>query len=69
LEVVLWYLLASSHVIANRVRIIRLLDERSRTANELATDLDLDYKTTQHHLDVLMENNILRRTDNDPAAD
>jgi len=67
--VVLWYLLASSHVIANRVRIIRLLDERSRTANELATDLDLDYKTTQHHLDVLMENNILRRTDNDPAAD
>ena len=66
---VLWYLLASSHVIANRVRIIRLLDERSRTANELATDLDLDYKTTQHHLDVLMENNILRRTDNDPAAD
>lgn len=68
MEGVLWHLLASSRGSANRVRIIRTLEERPRNANELATELDLDYKTVQHHLDVLMENNVLRRTDNEYAA-
>jgi DNA-binding transcriptional ArsR family regulator len=68
MEGVLWHLLASSRGSANRVRIIRSLDDRPRNANELATELDLDYKTVQHHLDVLTENNVLRRTDNEYAA-
>ncbi len=68
MEGVLWYLLASSRGSANRVRILKTLDEQPRNVNQLATELDLDYKTVQHHLDVLMENNVLRRTDNDYAA-
>jgi predicted transcriptional regulator len=68
MEGVLWYLLASSRGSANRVRILNTLDEQPRNVNQLATELDLDYKTVQHHLDVLMENNVLRRTDNDYAA-
>jgi DNA-binding transcriptional ArsR family regulator len=68
MEGVLWYLLASTRGSANRVRIIRALDEQPRNTNQLATELDLDYKTVQHHLDVLVENNVLRRTDNDYAA-
>lgn len=28
-------------------------------ANQLSNELDLDYKTTQHHLELLVENNVL----------
>lgn len=68
MEGVLWYLLASTRGSANRVRVIRALEERPRNANQLATALDLDYKTTRHHLDVMVENNLLRRTNNDYGA-
>ncbi len=68
MEGVLWYVLASSRGGPTRVRILRALEERPRNANQLATDLDLDYTTIRHHLDVLMDNNVVRRTDNDYGA-
>lgn len=61
MEDVFWYLLASSRGGETRVRILRLLEDQPRNANELASELDLDYTTVRHHLDVLMENNVLRR--------
>ncbi|UTF53468.1 winged helix-turn-helix domain-containing protein [Natronosalvus rutilus] len=68
MEDVLWYVLASSRGGPTRVRILRALEERPRNANQLATELELDYTTIRHHLDVLMENNVVRRTDDDYAA-
>ena len=68
MEDVLWYLLASSRGGDSRARIVRAIDERPRNANQLAEKLDLDYTTVRHHLDVLMENNVVRRTDDDYAA-
>jgi DNA-binding transcriptional ArsR family regulator len=68
MEGVLWYLLASSRGGTTRVRILRALDERPRNANQLATELDLDYTTIRHHLDVLMKNKIVRRTGDGYAA-
>lgn len=68
MEGVLWHLLASSRGGPTRVRIVRALDERPRNANELADLLDLDYTTVRHHLDVFLENNVVRRTDDDYAA-
>jgi DNA-binding transcriptional ArsR family regulator len=65
---VLWYVLASSRGGPTRVRLLQALDERPRNANELATELDLDYTTVRHHLDVLMDNNILRRSGDEYAA-
>ena len=65
---VLWYVLASSRGGPTRVRILRAIDERPRNANQLATELDLDYTTIRHHLDVLMENNVLRRSGDEYAA-
>ncbi len=59
MEGVLWQLLASSRGAHNRVRIIQLLDERPRNANELAENLELDYTTVRHHLDVLIENKVI----------
>ncbi len=68
MEGVLWYVLASSRGGPTRVRILRALDERPQNANQLATELDLDYTTVRYHLDILMDNNVLERTDNDYAA-
>lgn len=59
MEAVLWHLLASSRGAPNRLRILRLLDERPRNPNELADDLDVDYTTVRHHLDVLAENRVV----------
>lgn len=65
---VLWYVLASSRGGPTRVRILRALEERPRNANQLATELDLDYTTIRHHLDVFMDNNIVERSGDDYAA-
>lgn len=65
---VLWYVLASSRGGTTRVRLLQALDERPRNANELAEELELDYTTVRHHLDVLMENNIVRRPTDEYAA-
>lgn len=65
---VLWYLLASSRGGPTRVRILRAIEERPRNANQLADVLDLDYTTVRHHLDVLMENNVLDRSGDEYAA-
>ncbi|WP_255190705.1 winged helix-turn-helix domain-containing protein [Natronobeatus ordinarius] len=58
---VLWYLLASSRGGETRTRILRVLQERPRNANQLSEELDLDYTTVRHHLDVLMENNVVQK--------
>jgi DNA-binding transcriptional ArsR family regulator len=68
MEGVLWYLLASSRGGRSRSRILRALEERPRNANQLSEALDLDYTTVRHHLDVLVENSVLRRTDDDYGA-
>jgi DNA-binding transcriptional ArsR family regulator len=68
MEAVLWYVLTGTRGGENRVRILRALDERPRNANQLAEDLDLDYKTVRHHLDVLMDNDILTNSGDDYGA-
>jgi DNA-binding transcriptional ArsR family regulator len=68
MEAVLWYVLTGTRGGENRARILRALDERPRNANQLAEDLDLDYKTVRHHLDVLMDNDILTNSGDDYGA-
>lgn len=56
---VLWWLIGGTRGGKNRLRIVRTLDETPMNANQLSKALDLDYKTTQHHLELLTENNVL----------
>lgn len=52
----LWHLIAGTRGGVNRARILHMLRESPRNANDLASLLRLDYKTVRHHLDVLREN-------------
>jgi Bacterial regulatory protein, arsR family. len=61
MEDVLWYLLASSRGGNSRALILDALADQPENANQLADKLGLDYTTVRHHLDILVENNVLRR--------
>jgi DNA-binding transcriptional ArsR family regulator len=64
MEGVLWYLLAGARGGPNRCRILEALRDRPRNANQLAEDLELDYTTVRHHLDLLVEHDLV-----EPAGD
>ncbi|WP_435347642.1 winged helix-turn-helix domain-containing protein [Haloarchaeobius sp. HRN-SO-5] len=68
MEKALWYLLVGTRGGENRVRIIRSLDERPRNANQLAEDVGVDYNTVRHHLDVLLEHDVLEKGGEDYGA-
>lgn len=65
MEQLLWYLLAGTRGGLNRIRILEALNERPRNAHQLSEHLKLDYRTMRHHLDLLIENNVLARPTGD----
>lgn len=56
---ILWYLIASSRGGVNRAKIIDMVNSRPANANQIASELKLDYKTVLHHLKVLSENGLI----------
>lgn len=58
-ERLLWWLVAGTKGGGTRAIIIAALKEMPRNANQLASELDLDYKTIRHHLGVLLKNGIV----------
>ena len=68
MEAVLWQVLAGTRGGPNRARILRALSDRPRNRNQLAEDLDLNYKTVEHHLGVLERNSLVTCTDSDYGA-
>ncbi|MCS6770113.1 MAG: winged helix-turn-helix domain-containing protein [Candidatus Caldarchaeum sp.] len=51
-----WWLLLGTKGGPTRLLILILLKTGARNANRIATSLRLNYKTVQHHLEVLLEN-------------
>ncbi|WP_049907765.1 ArsR/SmtB family transcription factor [Haloferax elongans] len=56
---VLWWLIGGARGGKNRLRIVRTLSDTPMNANQLADELDLNYKTVRHHLELLEENGVL----------
>ncbi len=55
------YLFTGTRGGANRLRIILLLTERPRNANQIAKELGLDYNAIEFHVGVLEKNNMISR--------
>ena len=63
-KIVFWSLFVGSRGAPNRIRIMSALRKMPSNRNQLATELDLDYKNIQHHLKVLEGNNLVRKIGN-----
>jgi DNA-binding transcriptional ArsR family regulator len=59
LKYLLGWLIAGTRGGATRARIIVALKETPQNANQLATQLGMDYRTIRHHLRVLEKNRII----------
>jgi len=55
----LGWLIAGTRGGVSRAKIIEALNESPQNANQLATLLEMDYRTIRHHLDVLRKNKII----------
>ncbi len=55
----LWFIFAGSRGGLNRLRIISTLKKQPKNTNQLANELGLDYKAIQHHVNVLVKNNLI----------
>ena len=59
LKYLLGWLIAGTRGGATRAKIIETLKETPQNANQLATQLGMDYRTIRHHLKVLEKNKIV----------
>lgn len=55
----LWWLIGGTRGGKNRLRIIMKLEEQPMNANNLSEELDLDYKTITHHIELMEEHNVV----------
>ena len=57
-----WFLFAGSVGAKNRIRIMSVLRKRPSNRNQLSTELGLEFKGIRHHMEVLEENNLVKKT-------
>lgn len=59
LEQTMYWLLSGSKGSVNRLKILEYLEKKPSNMNELSKAMNINYKTTQHHIELLTENNLL----------
>ncbi|MGI0065412.1 MAG: ArsR/SmtB family transcription factor [Nitrosotalea sp.] len=57
----LWFVFTGSKGGLNRIRLISHIRDEPLNANQLAKEMNLDYKAIQHHIGVLEKNNLVTR--------
>jgi predicted transcriptional regulator len=55
----LWFLLGGKRGGENRFRIIRTIRTRPSNMNQLANELNLQYKAVQHHIRILVSSSLV----------
>lgn len=58
-EMLLWLFIGSRGGV-NRARIINLIHQKPYNTNQITDELNLNYKTVRHHLDLLEKNKIIK---------
>lgn len=58
-EKMLWWLIGGTRGGKNRLRIIMALEDHPMNANNLSEELDLDYKTIRHHIEMMEKHNVI----------
>jgi DNA-binding transcriptional ArsR family regulator len=58
----LWHLLGGKRGGEMRAKVIRLVRERPSNINQMATELGVDYRLVQHHIEVLKRNSLVTAT-------
>ena len=58
-----WFIFAGSRGGLTRLKIISSLKENSSNTNQLAKELELDYKAVQHHIRILEKNNLIIKSE------
>ncbi|MFP4001102.1 MAG: PAS domain S-box protein, partial [Thermoplasmata archaeon] len=56
------YLILGQQGGENRIKILDHLKDRSYNTNQLANTLDLNYRTVKHHLDILMDHDLIEKS-------
>ncbi len=56
---ILWFLFASTRGGSTRAKIMSLINEMPANSNQISTNLNLNYKTVIHHLNVLIKNGLI----------
>lgn len=56
---ILWYVFVATRGGPTRIKIVDLLRERPYNINQMSAALGMDYKTIQHHIKILEDNNII----------
>ena len=64
----MWYLLCGTRGGPNRLRILEQLERSPANAHQLASSLNLDYRTVRHHLRLLERNGAVTRPVGDAYA-
>ena len=59
LKYILGWLIAGTRGGITRARIIKTLKDSPCNANQLSSNLNLDYRTVRHHLDILSKNKLV----------
>ena len=57
----LWFLFAGTRGGDNRIKILDILIINPLNINKISEELQLDYKTVQHHMRILEKNNLITR--------
>ncbi|MEM4630403.1 MAG: winged helix-turn-helix domain-containing protein [Candidatus Diapherotrites archaeon] len=60
----MYWLLSGSKGSVSRLKILKALQKKPMNIHSISQFLGLNYKTVQHHIDLLLENNFISKTGN-----